>query len=75
MLPKETIRLLDKVSPRGGRSRFLDEAVRFYVQETARTNLRARLREGAIKKAGRNLRMAAEWFRVDEEAWHKEEKR
>ena len=32
-LPKETVYLLDKVSEKGGRSRLINNAVRFYVNE------------------------------------------
>jgi CopG family transcriptional regulator / antitoxin EndoAI len=53
VLPEETIELIDWVIEQGGRSRFIDEAVRHYIQETGRANLRKRLKEGAIRRAER----------------------
>lgn len=33
-LPKETIELLNQIVPKGARSRFIDEAVKYYIAET-----------------------------------------
>jgi CopG family transcriptional regulator/antitoxin EndoAI len=54
-LPEETIELLDRVTEHGDRSRLIDEAVRRYIQESGRANLRKRLKEGAIRRAARDL--------------------
>ena len=70
-LPDETIRLIEGVTDKGERSRFLDMAVRFYVHRKGKTNLRKLLREGATKQAPRDLALANEWFFVEEELWQK----
>lgn len=72
-LPEQTLRLMARVE-KGSRSRFLDEAVRHYVASVSRTNLRKRLREGARLRAERDLALAAEWFRVEEQAWRPKRK-
>jgi CopG family transcriptional regulator/antitoxin EndoAI len=59
-LPEETLELIDRVTEHGDRSRFIDEAVRHYIQETGRTNLRNRLKEGVIRRAERDLQLAEE---------------
>jgi CopG family transcriptional regulator/antitoxin EndoAI len=69
-LPEETIELIDRVTEQGDRSRFIDEAVRHYIHETGRTNLRKRLKEGALRRANRDLQLTEEWFAVDEDVWH-----
>jgi CopG family transcriptional regulator / antitoxin EndoAI len=69
VLPDETLRLLDKVAPRGNRSRLISEAVRHYLTSRARRNLAARMKQGAMADAQRDLEIAQEWFSVDEEAW------
>jgi CopG family transcriptional regulator / antitoxin EndoAI len=69
-LPGETIELIDRVTEQGDRSRWIDEAVRRYIRETGRANLRKRLKEGAIRRAARDLHLAEEWLSVDEEVWH-----
>lgn len=70
-LPKDTINLIDQVAEKGNRSRFLDEAVRFYVKETGRANLRKLLQEGATQRAERDLNLTREWFHLEREAWQK----
>jgi CopG family transcriptional regulator/antitoxin EndoAI len=68
-LPEETVRLLDHVAKRGDRSRLIDQAVRSYIRAEGRARLRKLLREGARQRAERDLRLAEEWFPVDEEPW------
>lgn len=70
-LPEETVRLIHRVAERGDRSRFIDEAVKRYVEAVGRANLRKRLKEGSVRRAGRDLRLAEEWFALEEEAWRK----
>ncbi|MBI4641111.1 MAG: hypothetical protein HY731_10480 [Candidatus Tectomicrobia bacterium] len=69
-LPEETVRLIDRVTERGDRSRLIDEAVKRYIEEIGRANLKARLKEGALRRAKRDLALAEEWFSLEEEAWH-----
>ena len=68
-LPQETVKLIDRSSKRGDRSRFIDHAVKFYVKEQRRTGLRAALKEGAVKRAKRDLSVAVDWFLIEDETW------
>ena len=69
-LPEETVKLMDRVSQKGDRSRLIDHAIRHYIQEAGRANLRKRLKEGALRRALRDQKLAEEWFLLDIEAWH-----
>ena len=69
-LPEGTIRLIDR-SAHGNRSRFIDEAVKYFVREHGRTQLRRLLEEGAERRAARDLAIAEEWFPVDQDVWRK----
>lgn len=69
VLPDQTLRMIDRIAPKGGRSRFIDEAVRSYVDTVGRAKLRGLLAEGGRQRAARDLAIAEEWFSVDEEAW------
>ena len=71
-LPKDTLRLLDHVAPKGDRSRIIDEAVRHFVEARGKANLRKQLAEGARRRADRDLLLAEEWFGIDDEAWQKQ---
>jgi len=68
-LPADTLAVLDRVAPRGRRSSFISKAVLHYVESQGRQSLRARLKAGYQATAGESLRMALEWFPIEEEAW------
>ena len=69
MLPEETVRVLDRVAPRGNRSRIISDAVMFYVSSRGRSNLAEQLRAGYQATAQRDVEIAQEWFPLEEEAW------
>lgn len=70
-LPEETLSMIDRVAEKGDRSRFIDLAVRYYVEAMGKAKLKKLLKEGAIARAERDLRLAEEWFTLEEEAWQK----
>ncbi len=67
--PEPTIRLIDRVADKGDRSRFIDTAVRRYLDEVGCARLRKQLKAGLVRDAGGDRQVAAEWFSIDEEAW------
>ncbi len=69
VLPVETIKVLDRVAPKGNRSRLISDAVLHYVSSRSKANLAERLKQGAVANAARDLQIAEEWFCLDEEAW------
>jgi CopG family transcriptional regulator/antitoxin EndoAI len=69
ILPDKTVAVLDRVASRGTRSRFIDRAVRHYVETQGKASLREQLKAGYRANAERDLAMAAEWFPLEEEAW------
>ena len=71
MLPTKTLAVLDKVAPKGNRSRFVSDAVLHYVETHGKRSLREQLKAGYLANAEENLKIAAEWFPLEEEAWQK----
>ena len=69
-LPEESLRLLDRVTDKGDRSRFIDQAVRYYIDQKGLRELKKRLQEGAIRRAERDLQLTEEWFPLEEEVWN-----
>ena len=61
-LPEQTVRMLDRAVSRGQRSRLIDEAVRRFVNEHGRANLRKQLERGAAARSERDREIAEEWF-------------
>lgn len=74
-LPEETLRLMDRTLADGSRSRFIDQAIKHFIQERTRKRLRAELKAGAIARKAHDLAMVEEWFAVDEEAWQRKSKK
>ena len=68
VLSEETLKLIDRIAPKGNRSRFISQAVIHYVEQKGKQNLRDRLKQEAIENADRDLNLAAEWFQLEEEA-------
>ena len=71
MLPERTLAVLDRVAPKGNRSRFVSEAVLHYVETQGKQSLREQLKAGYLANADENLKIAAEWFPLEEHAWQK----
>jgi CopG family transcriptional regulator/antitoxin EndoAI len=69
-LPEETLRLLERVAGKGDRSRLIDQAVRYYIDQKGRGELKKHLKEGAIRRAARDLQLTEEWFPLEEEVWN-----
>jgi len=66
ILPAQTVRVLDRVAPKGNRSRLIDTAIRYYVTNQAKQNLAKRVQEGARANAERDLELAQDWFVLDD---------
>ncbi|MEX2146536.1 MAG: hypothetical protein WED01_05920 [Candidatus Rokuibacteriota bacterium] len=64
-LPEKTVDLVDQVASRGDRSRVIAEAIRQYVTKARRTELKRRLKEGAVQRAARDKLLVAEWSDLD----------
>ena len=69
VLPDKTVAVLDRVAAKGTRSRFIDQAVRHFVEAQGGRTLREQLKAGYRANAERDLAIAAEWFPLEEEAW------
>lgn len=74
ILPEETVRVLDRVAPKGNRSRLISDAVMYYVSSRGRSNLAAQLKAGALASASRDVSIAEEWFPLEEELWQRQQK-
>ena len=69
ILPDTTVAVLDRVAAKGARSRFIDRAVRHYVETQGKQSLREQLIAGYRANAERDLSIATEWFPLEEQAW------
>ena len=74
ILPDATAKILDRLAPKGDRSRFISQAVLHYVKTRTEANLRERLKQGALANAELNLEIAEEWFLVEQDEWRRMER-
>ncbi|MHC5771004.1 MAG: hypothetical protein ACYTXI_36600 [Nostoc sp.] len=49
---------------------FIDAAIQAYITQIQTEKLRQQLKEGAIRRAGRDRQLTDDWFALEEEAWH-----
>lgn len=68
-LSEEAVRLLDRMAPKGDRSRFLDDLVKRTARD--RTELRARLKERAIRRAELDRELATELDPLSDHVWRR----
>ncbi len=71
MLPERTLAVLDRVASKGKRSAFISAAVIHFVESQGKQRLRQQLKAGYLANAEENLRIASEWFPLEEEVWRK----
>jgi metal-responsive CopG/Arc/MetJ family transcriptional regulator len=62
----DLIRILDRLG--SNRSRTIEDAVRLYSRTVAK-GLRKSVKEGALRRAEDDLRIAADWLSLENEAW------
>ena len=67
MLPHSTLQVLERVAPKGNRSRLISQAILHYVKSRGTQTLRERLKEGYLQNSRLNLEIAQEWFPLEEE--------
>ena len=68
-LPSEVMDAVRQEAEPRGYSKFIAEAVAFYIKEQRRLALRERLIEGYQASAGSDLALAEEWRPAEEQVW------
>ena len=68
-LPSEVMDAVREEAEPRGYSKFIAEAVTYYIQEQRRSALRERLIAGYQAEAERDQALAEEWRHAEEEVW------
>ncbi len=68
-LPSEIMEVIRKEAEPRGYSKFIADAVTYYIQEQQRSALRERLVEGYQASAERDQTLAEEWRALEDEVW------
>lgn len=70
-LPRELMETVRQMSSPRGQSKFVTEAVAYFIEEKKRQLLREELIEGYKAMAEESLSLAKEWESIGNEAWLK----
>lgn len=71
LLPDETMQALDRAATKGTRSRFVSDAVLYYIRQRGMQKLREQLKAGYRANARESMKIALEYFPLEEQAWQK----
>lgn len=66
-LPEQTVYLIEQMMGSKNRSRFIDEAVKYYMEQVGKGRLREQLKQGAVRRAERDLNLSKEWNGLKDE--------
>ena len=68
-LPKGLMNTVREIAPQRGISRFVGEALEYFIAARRRQALRERLKAGYLADAALDREMAEEWRHLEEETW------
>ncbi|MGD1803998.1 hypothetical protein ACP6PL_00960 [Dapis sp. BLCC M126] len=68
-IPEATMQLIEQTMPQENLNKLINKALNFYIKQNLSENLTEELRIGAIERAERDLKLAEEWYELEEEAW------
>ncbi len=65
-LPEQTAHLIEQMADKRSISRFVEDAVIYYIQHVGKESLRERMKQGALKRAERDLKLSQEWNSLED---------
>ncbi len=68
-LSEQTAQLIEQMTDKKDISRFVEDAVKYYMEHAGKIRLRKQLKQGAIKRAERDLKLSQEWDSLENNGW------
>lgn len=65
-LPEQTAHLIEQMADKSSISRFVEDAVIYYIEHVGKESLRERMKQGALKRAERDLKLSQEWNSLED---------
>src|SRR5665213_4551646 len=69
VLPEATVQSMDRIARPGQRSKFIEQAVQYFVSYRSSEAVRIRLEQTTVRDRDIDREIASDWFAVDNEAW------
>ena len=68
-LSDQTAHLLEQLTEKISRKRFIEEAEKYYIDYVGKITIREQLKHGATKRAERDLQLSKEWDDLEDKIW------
>jgi CopG family transcriptional regulator / antitoxin EndoAI len=68
-LPEQTAHLVEQMIAKKNISRFVEDAIKYYMKHIGTIKLHEQLKQGAIKRAERDLKLSQEWNELEDNRW------
>ncbi|CAK8720350.1 MAG: CopG family transcriptional regulator [Candidatus Electronema aureum] len=68
-LSDQTAHLLEQLTDRMSKKRFIEDAVKYYIDHIGKSKIREQLKQGAMERAGRDLKLSHEWDSLEDKIW------
>lgn len=68
-LSDHTAYLLEQLTDRMSRKRFIEDAVKYYIDHIGKSKIREQLKQGAMERAERDLKLSQEWDNLEDKIW------
>ena len=63
-LPKDTVEMIDKIIEKGERSRLMDKAVRYFIDDFRNRKIKEGLKDAGLSRGKRDLILSREWYKL-----------
>jgi len=67
ILSEHTAQLIEQMTDKRNINRFVEDAVKYYMEHAGKIRLREQLKQGAVKRAERDLKISQEWDGLEED--------
>jgi len=68
-LSEHTAYLLEQLTDKASKKSFIEEAVKYYIDHVGKNKIREQLKQGAAKRAERDLQLSHEWDSLEDAIW------
>ena len=63
-ISEQTAHLIEQIADKNNISNFVEDAIKHYMKHAGKINLREQIKQGALKRAERDLKLTQEWNRL-----------
>ncbi|MBF0200669.1 MAG: hypothetical protein HQK66_05045 [Desulfamplus sp.] len=60
-IPEQTAHLIEQIADKKSISNFVEDAVKYYMDHAGKITLREQIKQGALQRAERDLKLTQEW--------------